>query len=1081
MIRLEILNGFEVHGVPSAQEKCRPMDHAVISVVAATSRPIHREELAEVLWDRPSTEASRKLHSLAQCLYRIGRAYPGLLRSTRNKSIVLAPTVTCDARELVDPRLRADAVLALTAPINLLRGLRTPSAGFEQWRDRTWAELCSIAYISLRASVRSASAAGNFDAVIEAGTRSVMHGPMCPEVATALVEAALAVHGERGAMNAVLDCMAQDWPHREEAARALDQAFKALPRASIAEYSGPDHKRLPLIGRQHEVELIASHIGKAERPVILQVSGERGIGKTRLLQELPRHRTIRDIRSFYVRCYPTQSHLPYGALADFFVGNLSASDWACIKPEDARAIANISEARDASTTKRRTPSRYRLAVRMAELARATSAILHSIGKGRQFIIIDDAMWLDHASASVLSKVLVDESPSIIAVVLAVRPDEVGTAAITLLMREVDHVDQLKLAIEPLSSRNQDELAQSLCKGLDENAVRFVASEGCGNPLLMSELAEATRRGSEGPSFSHRIGVILDARLNELTSTEAQVLEVVAVAGRPVSLAAVSTVARLDELAVRVAATELRRRGLVKNAREGDGVESFNAMITQHCRETIPKSRRHYIHHRLAQAAARDGRARALVADHLIQAEAGSSAVRECILAAKESLSNGSYETALYFLESATRLAYGTARFERVTLLYCDKLLEVGQLERAHPLLAELATPPLRGLGEYVQMLADLNSGRHSAATLLRTSVRLSQTADRWAHSSALVADCLGTTAELAAHAHDNAIMINAVERLASLAKSEPKPARAVEHAAMASRLACLTDGAADPVHLSDLSHSLSIDCGDPLASLRALLAQAAARWWAGRLRESRGLYDQAQLRCSDPGLVFFAWRVAVERSALLIDLGQAQVAARELVATISDCSDRERIYALANLGAAAFEMADADILERAGSDLERANGLAAPWVEAVSLSYRGYADLLRGRTTLAAQRRDRIIEILDTHRDISLNDPSYALLFCSRATEELAGPIQAGEMFVKRSRIIRSVPHVAKLRLDLEASRLAAAAHATAPVETLRRIENVADTAGAAAISQAARWLQRQVLHSRGSAWRRFVQATVPH
>lgn len=257
-----------------------------------------------------------------------------------------------------------------------------------------------------------------------------------------------------------------------------------------------------------------------------------------------------------------------------------------------------------------------------------------------------------------------------------------------------------------------------------------------------------------------------------------------------------------------------------------------------------------------------------------------------------------------------------------------------------------------------------------------------------------------------------------------------------------------------------------------------MLSDAAARWHAGYLKASLAIYKQAQRFCIDNGLVYFDVRVAIEGAGVLIDIGDSQTAAVQIAERLGGCTDKEKIYALANLGAAAFECMNGELLSEVAEELSRANAiLSMRWTEAAAEGYGGYSSLLQGRSSDYRRALERVQDILTGFDGLALNEPSYILIFCTRAIEDVHGRAAAHSWLLGRlEKDGRRASRVARLRLDLELARLCWYTDSVQAIESVTAIVEQAESTCASAINASSRWLLRRFMAGNSCGWRQLAE-----
>jgi hypothetical protein len=169
---------------------------------------------------------------------------------------------------------------------------------------------------------------------------------------------------------------------------------------------------------------------------------------------------------------------------------------------------------------------------------------------------------------------------------------------------------------------------------------------------------------------------------------------------------------------------------------------------------------------------------------------------------------------------------------------------------------------------------------------------------------------------------------------------------------------------------------------------------------------------------------------------------------------------------------------DAELLAEVAEDLSEANAvLSMRWAEAAAEGYRGYAALLQGRAIDCRQSLERVLEILTAFDGLALNDPSYILVFCARAIEEVNGPAAGHAWLMRRLRHEgKRASRAAWLRLELELARMVSYTDKVRAAQTVGTITEEAESMAARAINASSRWLLRRVMTGNSCGWRQLAE-----
>jgi tetratricopeptide (TPR) repeat protein len=150
--------------------------------------------------------------------------------------------------------------------------------------------------------------------------------------------------------------------------------------------------------------------------------------------------------------------------------------------------------------------------------------------GPVLLIVDDAQWLDDASAMLLRHLLrrLPERPWL--VLVARRPESGG-----LVVAAAEHVTELELG--PLLPEAAAALVAAAAGDvpLAPHVRQALAERGAGNPLFLAELVEATAAGGDPDMLPDSIEATVAAAIDQVPPMERGHLRLAAVLGRQFSL------------------------------------------------------------------------------------------------------------------------------------------------------------------------------------------------------------------------------------------------------------------------------------------------------------------------------------------------------------------------------------------------------------------------------------------------------------------------------------------------------------------------------------------------------------------
>ena len=470
--------------------------------------------------------------------------------------------------------------------------------------------------------------------------------------------------------------------------------------------SGPPHGVGPFIGREGELRALhdAFSAMRGGRPVTAYVSGPSGMGKSALVEHfLDALWQTEDAVILSGRCYERES-VPYKAwdsLIDALGRWLEARSTAeaeALVPRDADELGRIFPVLFgvegiAETTGRLEPTANRLEERRRAFG-ALKELLRRIARHKPLVLhLDDLQWGDVDSARLLVSLLAPPDPPALLLVGSFRSEEEKASPFFGELRGPDASAQnlgevRAVPIGPLALEDGARLALALIdpSGLSTEARSLaadIAAESLGSPLFIAELAgtalrhRATAeaaglaRGAVARGAVSLDGLILE-RVDALSAEGRRLLEIYAVAARPIAQGLAAVAAELDAHDV-TAQRSLRAARLVRSrgAKARDVAEVYHDRIREAVAGSLDPARNRACHARLASAL-----------------EASGQADPEVLAVHCEGA--GDLDRAGHFAAIAADRASGALAFERAARLYRLALgWHVGDADAARALRMKL--------------------------------------------------------------------------------------------------------------------------------------------------------------------------------------------------------------------------------------------------------------------------------------------------------------------------------------------------------------------------------------------------------
>jgi len=375
----------------------------------------------------------------------------------------------------------------------------------------------------------------------------------------------------------------------------------------------------PLVGRDLDVSQLGrvlEQAGEGAGSMVL-VSGEAGIGKTRLCAELNRWHQRRGGRVLLGRAAPQETSIPYAALADALRAARRAEPavW-----EAARARAGILWA-VAPELVPEASGPARSADRLVLFEALLDAVDEAAGDGAILWVLDDIHWADDSTWEFVRYAA--RRVADLAVVLAVtyREEEIGPAhpwwpGLVQLKREPSVVS---LPLARLSAADGERIVRAIDPALPEATVAKIVERGAGTPLLVEELASL----ASGPGQLLLVPDIVRATVREragrLDPAGRALLDVAAVAGLDMDAGLLASVLPRGQPGDLVSA------GLLDP--EEDRFRFRHPLLQEAAYDEVPAERRRTLHERIAAAIAKsDSHSAERVAYHLERADRPEAAL-----------------------------------------------------------------------------------------------------------------------------------------------------------------------------------------------------------------------------------------------------------------------------------------------------------------------------------------------------------------------------------------------------------------------------------------------------------------------
>ena len=462
------------------------------------------------------------------------------------------------------------------------------------------------------------------------------------------------------------------------------------------------------------------------------IHGDSGLGKSAMVRQFFARLQEREGGAVVIlagRCYERES-VPYKALdtlvdaLSLYLRGLPGNESESLLPRDLSALTRLFPVLKRVET---VASGRRRAVEIPdpnELRRraygALRDLLSRLSANRPLVLfVDDLQWGDEESSVLLGELIRPPDPPALLLIACSRSDDglnaqlrsrLGAGGAGSVYREI--------ALDELSFDNSWELALTLSRrdgSLPEERARAIAREARGNPLFIDELVRFSRvpESAAGPSEApttdsgvsagekgvtdesdgaHRnteppvsqgdlLGRFIRARIDRLTAAARLILEMVAVAGRPIELGIIQRATGLGP-PFHEALDALRSRNLVRGRgnRSRDPVESFHDRIRETVIQNLDPEILRDRHARLALALEAEEKVDPeTLADHFLGAQMFDRAAEYAAIAADRAMEALAFDRAARLYRVALELqSPGVTRVHNFQAKLADALASGGR-------------------------------------------------------------------------------------------------------------------------------------------------------------------------------------------------------------------------------------------------------------------------------------------------------------------------------------------------------------------------------------------------------------------
>ena len=293
---------------------------------------------------------------------------------------------------------------------------------------------------------------------------------------------------------------------------------------------------LPFVGRGPELATLRETLGRigGGEPVVVTVVGDAGIGKSRLVEEAMSG--VSGLTVVSVRAEPYGTATPYRPLRDPIrdllgitqgsagaMGRQAAARLGALDPGQLPYLPLLADAASVDVPDTEEAADIEPRFRRDRLADVVIAVMRRTLPPASVLLVEDAQWMDEASAHLLSRIAIATATEPWAVVVTRRGGDEGFLP----------ADGTFVTLGPLGAT---EATQVVIEGtaaapLPPHEVAVVAERSGGNPLFLEETLRVVRETGSVGALPDSLGGVIGVRIDALPPVAGRILRYASVLGR----------------------------------------------------------------------------------------------------------------------------------------------------------------------------------------------------------------------------------------------------------------------------------------------------------------------------------------------------------------------------------------------------------------------------------------------------------------------------------------------------------------------------------------------------------------------
>lgn len=604
------------------------------------SVPQKRSHLAFLLW--PDSAEAQAHSNLRKLLYQLRQILPNINHfvSIDRHSVQWRPSSlevpwTLDVLQIENAIAEAKQATqdtkvqkqALQRVLDLYRGKLLPDC-YDEWVLPERERVHQIFFEAVEHLLILLEQERDYDAAIKTAQRLLLYDSL-HEVAYRNLMRFYALRGDRAAALRVYHTCVTVL-ERElaiEPEEATRQAYEALLNTNMS-LKPPSFMSqgvgTPLVGRRHEWEQLQRIWRRVEdgQIHIVVLSGEAGIGKTKLAEEMLVWASRQGMITARAHCYAAEGRLAYAPVTAWLQTADIQQD---ILALDTIWLSEIARLLPDLLIKRPDLSRPTPMTQDWQRQHFFEALTHALLNTRQplLLLLDDLQWCDDETLEWLHYLLRFEPHVRLLLVTTVRSEEIlaGHPLLTLLSMLQRNSLVTEITLEPLNANETLSLAEHIVGHQLSTDMDSLYSETEGNPLFVVEMVRVRTQGQQengvqkdAHSVQRRLPLltqpastlpptiqgVLTTRLAQLSPVPRELANVAAVIGREFSFAVLTHASREGEEIIVQGLDELWHRRIVRE-KDSMNYDFSHDKLREQTYAMLSSAQRHLLHRRVAEA------------------------------------------------------------------------------------------------------------------------------------------------------------------------------------------------------------------------------------------------------------------------------------------------------------------------------------------------------------------------------------------------------------------------------------------------------------------------------------------------